>query len=411
MKLRAAILLATVVACTEHPDPTTDQVERTVSCPAPVLPPATGFPTCDGSYQGLEGPQAVCSPGHPCSITIDPANDACEINSPGACIPGLTWPVECVQPASCACDAAKGEHYVSWPGGELDQGYARWGCEVDPPTSGKHPLVVFFTGSQSGVIAASIAMSFDAKAKTVDISRGNDNAGFVYVSIQPRNLHDFASSNGDGEHEEFIFRDLGSPSCNPDIRAADDLIDMLVAQGKIDRSRIYVSGWSNGATFAGLYAIARHERATPGGNRVAAASVYAGHDPFGGVSPWITATDPTPCQATTYPQSSVPFYEVHSACDTIVPCDSGQAGPKNALTSAEDWLDNKLPNAIGDHRVTDQIIDVLNAPVSHCQAMPPCTEAIGLLDHLQWPNGFAQGNAGDWEPEMLDFLANHPLLL
>jgi len=48
------------------------------------------------------------------------------------------------------------------------------------------------------------------------------------------------------------------------------VIDDLVAAGVVDPALIGVMGWSNGGRFAALYAIARHEKPTPGGNRAAA---------------------------------------------------------------------------------------------------------------------------------------------
>jgi hypothetical protein len=90
---------------------------------------------------------------------------------------------------------------------------------------------------------------------------------------QRRNLH-WYGPNPPASHHDYLFRDLSTDSCSPDIRSADRLIDDLVATGAIDRSRIYVAGWSNGAYFSELYAIARFTTPTPGGNHVASAVAY-----------------------------------------------------------------------------------------------------------------------------------------
>jgi poly(3-hydroxybutyrate) depolymerase len=77
-----------------------------------------------------------------------------------------------------------------------------------------------------------------------------------------------------------VIRNLDSPSTNPDIARVDALIDTVVGQGMVDSRRIYVMGWSNGGFFAQLYVLARHATATPDGQRVAAAAVFAAANPF-----------------------------------------------------------------------------------------------------------------------------------
>src|SRR5262249_27677413 len=119
---------------------------------------------------------------------------------------------------------------------------------------------------------------------------------------------------------DFLMRDFGSPSCNPDIMNLDLLIDALVESRMVDPKRIYVMGHSNGAIFGQMYAIARHVQPTPGGNRVAAAAVYAGFDPFSNLTP----TQSPSCRLATYPATDVPIFQLHRACDSIVPCDDAQ---------------------------------------------------------------------------------------
>src|SRR5262249_45565813 len=103
--------------------------------------------------------------------------------------------------------------------------------------------------------------------------------GFLLAAIQGRNLH-YPNGNPDGAHHDVYYRSLASPSANPDFRNLHRFIDATVAAGGVDRQRIYVMGWSNGAFFGQEYAIARHDQPTPGGNRIAAAVAYAGADPF-----------------------------------------------------------------------------------------------------------------------------------
>jgi predicted esterase len=272
--------------------------------------------------------------------------------------------------------------------------------------SAQVPLVIFLHGSHGTADDVYDHMSLRSKATSFDLGGNGGNTGFALISAQGRNLH-WMGPNPAGSHHDYLFRDLASPSMNPDIRALDHLIDEQVAGGKIDANRIYLMGWSNGAFMAEAYGVARHVTATPGGNHVAAIVSYAGADPFNTPDAGNTA-----CQLAPYPSSSLPMYLIHRSCDALVACDTAQQAKFNGPPgyAVEDWLTlAAVPSGLGDPNLSDQIVDYQGASVASCTAPAICTEVTGATNHIRWPDGIADKGGHDWEPQMLGFLRDHPL--
>jgi polyhydroxybutyrate depolymerase len=269
--------------------------------------------------------------------------------------------------------------------------------------------LVYFHGSGGTANDVYDYNSLRAKAVAADLSGDPSRPGFFLLAIEARNLHWPGHRPEDGTKHDYFFRDLGSPSRNPDIAVADQFIDQLVADGSVDRSRIYTTGWSNGAQYAELYAIARHETATPGGNHVAAAAVYSGSDPFNN-----TATDQQPsCQLAPYPQSTTPIFMISRACDAH-PCDAAQEASLTALgldpppgATVGSWMSD-LRSRLMDPNGQWEIISGTGQVVTACSHDPACTEQTAVANHIRWPDGKAFGDGGnDHEPEMLAFLRDH----
>jgi dienelactone hydrolase len=349
------------------------------ACPAPVVLGSPG--DCDPSTTGLTGPKPICTSSNPCMEKI--GGDG-----------GMGMQVDSeINSSSGMCGT---DPVISWTDSNGD---ARWACVHTPPGGGPHPLIVYFAGSLSDADVAYSSTGLPTKANTVDISQGADAAGYVLIIIQERNLHD--NTDGDGQHWDADYRDLVTDSCNPDVRSADYIIDRVAGQTAIDPKRIYSVGWSNGAFFAQMYGIARHTTPTPGGHKVAATAIYAGADPFGPLK-----GSSGNCQLSPYPKSTLPIYVLHRSCDAFVACDAAQDTWGSGY-SVEAWMTTALPNSVGDLHGQDVLIDGLGATATMCQAVPPCTLAVGTLNHLNWPNG-GDGHT-DWEPMMLSFLAANPL--
>jgi poly(3-hydroxybutyrate) depolymerase len=336
---------------------------------------------------GLRGPAGACSPQHPCTRASGP----------------ITNPINLTRASGAPmCDA--GDAMRTWTdvNGEL-----RYACVYKPigaRRSTPRALLVWLPGSESDVSTLYTMTTLRSKATWFDLTSNGVRPGFVLAGVQARNTHSFG--NPDGQHFDYWYRDLGAATCNPDVRSIDALIDGLVAEGYVDPRRIFVAGWSNGAFFAQLYAIARHVTPTPGGNRIAAAIAYAGGDPFG------TIANTGLGGLATYPQSQVPIYNLHRDCDALVPCDAANAGPLAGL-DIETWFahlrsSTSVPQAtwVGDPNAVDVTIDRTGQLVTSCLAPSACGPALGLANHINWPGGL--GGQRDWEPESLAFLRDHP---
>lgn len=363
----------------------------------PVLP--TGG-TCNPDH-GYGAPLPTCTTSNPCT-------------EPLGTLPGpITEPTEV---PICRTTNAK---YPPFDDGAPSShvgidGTQRHACEFAPQGASSmspRPLFLFFHGS--GGTAANVydTTLLRQKAESYDLSGDPQALGFVLVSLQARNLHWPNETPQDGSKHDIYYRDFSTCSTNPDFAEADRRIDDWVATGVVDPARIYVSGWSNGARFAQAYAIARHETPTPGGNRVAAAAVYSGADPFNNT----TTTQVPSCQLDPYPRSAVPILIISGWCDQM-PCDADQLAALSAgtplapgsLMSA--WVSD-LGTKVGDPNVTWIKIRGNGDVVNMCMPASQCTGTIALMVHMEWPDGIAStaGGVVDHEPDMLDFLRDHPL--
>ena len=346
---------------------------------------------CDGTT-GLVAPLLPCSPAHPCgSVTTSFHVPECKTRTTdhpmfddGA---PRTW-----------SDAVTGD--------------PRAACVFRPGGSGARPLVVFFHGATAWQDPSAAALVYDrtslrAKAASFDLENNPARLGYVLAADEGQTLENPNSLGGGAAiRHDVYYRDLRSPSTNPDIRNADRLIDELVAEGGIDPKRIYVVGWSNGGLFAQEYAIARHATATPGGNRVAAAASYVGPDPLEN----LAATQSPSCAYRPLPVTDVPIDVVHRDCDSIATCDAAQQAafgtpPGFDVTAWE----MTLRTTMADPNVVDSMYDAAGVPVTACASTTACTAGIGATNHGSWPDGVADASGLDHEPELLAFLRDHPL--
>jgi predicted esterase len=293
-------------------------------------------------------------------------------------------------------------------------GLARPYCEFRPsgtsPESPR-PLLLWFHGGSGKAQHVYESTLIRAKAESFDLSHDPARPGFILVSVQGRNLHWPTTELKHESHHDFYYRDLASPSQNPDVAFADQIIDELVSAGVVDKSRIYLSGISNGGFFSQLYGIARHERSTPGGNRVAAAAIYSAADPF--QSPNFAQGEK--CQLAPYPKSAFPIHLHSRACDLIA-CNAAQLtkfrnegrgllAPGFDVTS---WMDS-LKDKVENNNATWQIISIAGAEVDSCTLASLCTYEVALINHINWPDGINDASGKDYEIKMLEFLRNHPL--
>ncbi len=183
---------------------------------------------------------------------------------------------------------------------------------------------------------------------------------------------------------------------NVDAAAIDEFIARAITTGKVDIDRIYITGWSNGAAMAYIYALNRP--------KIAAIAVYSAANPFGMLADPCpqkpVATTPTDNSQIRIFNSGLPIMHLYNSCDTAGIC-----------RAAQHLASQLQPLGV---EVNDTIIDSFMSRADSCldscgtdpngDASPfsnPLGASLGLLNHVRWPFG--------WTSEMLDFLRRHPL--
>lgn len=363
--------------------------------------PAPAAPRCN-SVTGLSAPLPVCSAGNVCTR---PGADT------GAASIASSFSVPLCRTTNTSRTAFNDGPPQAWVDAS---GVTRSACLYAPSgasASSQRPLVIFLHGGGSG----SADDVYDhttlrAKAPSYDLSGDPLRPGFFLLSVHGRHLHYPTAAARDGNHHDFYFRDLASPSRNPDIANVDRLVDDLVRTGRVDPRRIYFMGWSNGAFFSQMYVTARQQTPTPGGNRPAAVVAYTGADPFNN----LNATESPSCQLDPYPRTSAPVFLISRACD-VVACDAAQAQglqsqgvvvePGHIVSEWQSTLQARMSNS----NVLRRIVTGTGQVTGSCTAASACTGGVALLNHVRWPDGVADSSGIDHEPAMLDFLRGHPL--
>lgn len=149
---------------------------------------------------------------------------------------------------------------------------------------------------------------------------------------------------------------------NVDVQAIDHFINYSIYQIPniyIDSSRIFLSGWSNGASMALLYALN-----TP---KIAAAAVYSSTNPYQNIN------DPYP--QTPYPTQRTSVLDLVNECDSTGICQDGQGFIAD--------LNDRYKNQLTAKFITiDGYICPIPTPTPKCLN---CSEAEGLLNHSRWP--------------------------
>ena len=285
------------------------------------------------------------------------------------------------------------------------EGNDRYACIYEPEARSRDnplPLVVFLHGSLA--TADSIKLTgLTSTLATEDL--GGKQHGFIVLAPEGRYTpHYYPRPDSNALGWDNWYRQL-SPAGdvtvggityreNVDAAAIDHFIQQELATGEVDPARIYMTGWSNGAAMAILYALNRQS--------IAAAAVYSAPDPFGAL------TDPCPQMPTASPPTSkaqiqvfnphVPVMHVRNACDIDGICPNG-----NALDAQMSTLGIK---------VDDVIIDSDGKQVPACDNscgtnpngggdIATSRAALGFAHHIRWPTVV--------NPRIFDFMRNHPL--
>ncbi len=399
----AFVVLSGCIGCRGDEAPPFDPqvfVTPEVTAAAEVSGLTPGESICDPAI-GMVAPLPTCYPERVCERVLP--------------IPGRDLePIEVPTRIPLCATSPFNDHHGPWrdegPRHFTDRDFLtrRYCVRNDDAEAGPMPLVLFFHGTSGGANDVYDHTHLPQKADTYDL--GGPEPGFVLLSVQGRNLHWPTDDPRDGEHHDVFHRDLSKDSSNRDVGFADWLIDEFVEKGIVDPARIYVMGWSNGAHFAQMYGIARHETSTPGGNRVAAVVGYSAADPFHN-----RAFDQEPsCQLAEYPRSSVPIMLIGRDCDAIACSDDqfehhrAKGRPVTPGSSMQTW-ERELRDRVGVDDFVRVIIDKNGEEVADCVGPVACGVTRALLNHVAWPDGVRDGGGVDWEPRMLDFLRARPL--
>uniref|UniRef100_A0A0G4GFR8 Phospholipase/carboxylesterase/thioesterase domain-containing protein n=1 Tax=Chromera velia CCMP2878 TaxID=1169474 RepID=A0A0G4GFR8_9ALVE len=328
--------------------------------------------TCN-SRTGLSHPPPLCAPDDKCtdlfpSYAIYGTSEVTEEQHEATCARGFGFlgkddgpPKEINVPTDFA------------PGGVRKRKY----CLYEPRGT-RLPLVIWFHGSSGSAGNVYDITGLRDKAETWRLDDGNE--GFLLATPQSLNRHWPPRVIGEsGAKHDYIYRDWEK---NEDFRFVDRMIDELVASGKADPNRIFVTGWSNGCIFSMAYGIVRYTTPTPAGNRVAAIAGFSGVDPFTAVGIDIG------CILAEYPKPNPPLMLVSKDCD-VIPC-----------FLVETWV-AWLRSSGGEENTNFLLINSNGDQVSECAGLTSCDPATALVNHLAWPSSR--------EDEMLQWLKAHPL--
>ncbi len=284
-------------------------------------------------------------------------------------------------------------------------GTPRYACLYEPASASKLeplPLVIFLHGS----IATADSIRLTGLFKLIDKADvGGKTPGFIVLAPEGRyTTHYYPGIDSNGLGWDNWYRQL-NPSGdvtiagtvyheNQDAAAIDHFVSEYLADGKVDRRRIYMMGWSNGAAMAILYALNRPW--------IAAAAVYSAPDPFGA---FIDTCPQTPVAATPGGigqlqvfNPHVPVMHVRNDCDIggICPNGSKLARELRALgDSVEDIILDPAGQQVSSCDDTCGIDEMANGKVSSLASIR------GASHHLHWP--------ASWNDKMLTFLKTHPL--
>jgi predicted esterase len=288
-----------------------------------------------------------------------------------------------------------------WSDGNGD---ARYACLYEPSRAHEReplPMVVFLHSSETSAYSVILTGLVDLVDKA---SLADGTSGFILLAPQGRYTeHRYPGYDANALGWDNWYRQLsreavaaGGATYNENVDAAsiDHFVAELLTTGKVDRQRIYLMGWSNGAAMALLYALNRLW--------VAAAAVYSAPDPFSALFDVCTQT-PVAVAPAGYGQVHVvnlrvPLLHVRNDCDIGGICPNGGRFAARV-------------RALGGS-IEDVIIDSSGRRAPSCDKTCGTDEMAvgqigtlaslrGLARHMRWP--------ADWNERMLNFLRRHPL--
>jgi predicted esterase len=310
------------------------------------------------------------------------------------------WMATAVTAASSLCP--HGKRLGPWTDGNGD---ARYACLYEPQSTGQReqlPMVVFLHPSETSAYSVVFTGLVGLTRKGVLIE---GSPGFILLAPQGRyTAHRYPGYDANALGWDNWYRQL-SPTAvvaagdatydeNVDASSIDHFIDEVLAIGNVDRRRIYLMGWSNGAAMALLYALNRPW--------VAAAAVYSAPDPFSALFDVCTQTPVAVAPAgggqVRVFNPRVPLMHVRNDCDISGICPNGSRFAARV-------------RALGGS-IEDVIIDSSGQRVPSCERSCGTNEmGVGQIETLAGLRGMARHMRWPvkWNEQMLNFLRRHPL--
>jgi predicted esterase len=285
------------------------------------------------------------------------------------------------------------------------EGSDRYACIYEPEQHSRDnplPLLVFLHGS------IATADSIRLTGLTGEIAKadlGGKKPGFILIAPEGRyTSHYYPGFDSNAMGWDNWYRQL-SPSGdvtiagttykeNVDATAVDHFIQDEIATGEVDGSRIYLTGWSNGAAMALLYALSRQS--------VAAAAVYSAPNPFEAFNDPCPQT-PVPRAPTSNAQVQIfnpriALMHVRNSCDIGGICPNGNDFALQ-MRSIGVSLDDVILNSDGTPIAACD--DTCGTSPRAAGDVSTLGGWVGVAHHARWPSA--------WNVRMFAFMKAHPL--
>lgn len=288
-------------------------------------------------------------------------------NPPFESAPSIQGTVASLYPMELTCPL-KGGEYLRW---EDAMATPREACLQIPENASPEtplPLLVFLHGSLFPGDPQTILNNFDQEFRRADLSGDASRPGFILLEVEGRDKphhYPFPDDHAWGYDNWYRNFDRDDPAMNVDAATVDYFIAEVQARGITDPDRLYMSGWSNGAAMAMLYALN-----TPG---VAATAVYSNPDPF------VDVEDP--CAQPPFGNNLRPIMTVHNDCDIIGICTTGSLGMRDRFAETLPMLELEQLILAPDGSLTDEC----QARCDYSSDEPLGIVSDGALRHLIWP--------------------------
>jgi len=262
-------------------------------------------------------------------------------------------------------------------------GTARHACLITPKgisASKPMPMLVWLHPTLIGQDSI-LATGLLDLVNSANLSGNTANPGFILLLPLGRDIQQFLPAplnTGVGWDHWYRNTDRSSPYLNVDFASIDHFIAVVKQRNIVDNSRVYVSGWSEGADMGAFYGLN-----TLG---IAATGVYSTTSPFN------ASGDPCP-SATFASNNTRPFYLMARSCDI------GGACPLE-----QQFLGDLKNGVMQPSLVSGVILDASTQAVSQCNAQcdagTVAASALGQLEHITWPR--------QWNDNLLEFMSNNP---